>query len=256
MLGKQNWKIFNLSKGLVLDKSSSINILLYLLGNKWKSDKIVITGNYDDTYYSSEIMKEYIDIFLFNYKTNFEKIIKNEKNILFNMNLYNLYINNLLPEEVSNININIEYVDTICQFDLELEDKIIKNNYNEDYYVKDENVMIKYEELYVEDSEYVLVNETKSMYVLFDKKLMKHNFLRKKFKMSLIKYNELVIKIVLYLLYSHSGFGRGYNEKFENIDEDYIGLWCGDNIFFEKSSNKIKDYKNISHLFLSFIQTN
>lgn len=253
-MSKQSWQIYNISKGLVLDsiyddneilnKSISIDILLYLLQNKWRYDKIVITGNLDDTYHSSSHMKDYIDYFLSNYHIQY-KNLANKKDY----NLYNLDSYNLLPKESHYINISLDYIDKFCQFNIEIEDvKDVKEDNNSNYfYINDNGNMIDYKE-YNTYYTYAFVNHSKRMYILFDSELLENNFMKQKYKNRLICTNDLVKKIVLYLLASHSSFGRGNNEN-SNGFEEYIGMWCGDVIGFERNNQKIASYENISNIF-------
>ena len=263
----QSWQIYNISKGLtlnaiyddneILNKSISIDVLLYLLQSKWRYDKIVITGNLDDTYNSSEDMKDYVDYFLSNYNIKYKDLVKKK-----DYNLYNLDSNGFLPKDSHNINISVNYIDLFYQFYLELDSN--KNSQcNESHqdnndetrrlYINDNGNIIKYEEINTYYT-YVFVNHTKCMYVLFDSHLLQSNFLGKRYNMTLPTTNNLVKKIVLYLLASHSSFGRGVNDdslppKINNDIEEYIGMWCGDAIGFEKMNQKIASYENISNIF-------
>lgn len=253
---KQYWQIYNISKGLtlssiydnteILNKSISIDILLYLLQSKWRYDKIVITGNLDDTYNSAEHMKDYIDYFLSNYNMKYKNVVSKKD---FDFNLYNLDSYGLLPKESHHINIKLDYIDTFCQFDIELNELNVEID-NDDsmcLYINDNGNIIDYEE-YNTCYTYAFVNHSKHMYVLFDSELLENNFLGKKYKNTYIHTNDLVKKIVLYLLASHSSFGQGSGEISNGIDE-YIGMWCGDAIGFEKNNQKIASYENISSIF-------
>lgn len=261
----QSWQIYNISKGLtlnsicddneILNKSISIDILLYLLQNKWRYDKIVITGNLDDTYNSSEHMKDYIDYFLSNYNMKYKNLIKKK-----DYNLYNIDSNGFLPKDSHNINISVNYIDLFCQFNIEIDE--LDSNDNDDtfsasndeirrLYINDNGNIIKYEEINTYYT-HLFVNHTKCMYVLFDSDLLQSNFLGKRYNMTLPTTNNLVKNIVLYLLASHSSFGRGLNEINNEINNDikeYIGMWCGDAIGFEKMNQKIASYENISNIF-------
>lgn len=253
---KQSWQIYNISKGLTLDsiydnneilnKSISIDILLYLLQSKWRYDKIVITGNLDDTYNSAEHMKDYIDYFLSNYNIKYKDLVRKK-----DINLYNLDSCGLLPKECHHINIKLDYIDTFCQFDMEIDELDahleIDNDDSMRLYINDNGSIIHYEE-YNSYYTYAFVNHSKRMYVLFDSELLENNFLGQKYKNTLICTNDLVKKIVLYLLASHSSFGRGSGEISNNFEE-YIGMWCGDAIGFERNNLKIASYENISSIF-------
>jgi hypothetical protein len=248
---KQSWQIYNISKGLtlssiydnteILNKSVSIDVLLYLLQSKWRYDKIVITGNLDDTYNSAEHMKDYIDYFLSNYNMKYKDVVRKK-----DFNLYNLDYCGLLPKESQFINISLDYIDTYCQFDIEL-DIEIDNDDSLSLYINDNGSIIQYEE-YNTFYTFAFVNHTKRMYVLFDSELLENNFMKQKYKNTIICTNDLVKKIVLYLMASHSSFGRGSNED-SNGFEEYIGMWCGDVIGFEKNNQKIARYENISNIF-------
>lgn len=251
---KQFWQIYNISKGLtlgsiydnaeILNKSISIDILLYLLQSKWRYDKIVITGNLDDTYNSAEHMKDYIDYFLSNYNLKYKDVVPKK-----DYNLYNIDHSGLLPKESQFINISLDYIDTFCQFEIEMDELNVEidNNDSTRLYINDNGNIIEYEE-YNSYYTYVFVNHTKRMYVLFDTELLENNFMKQKYKNTLICTNDLVKKIVLYLLASHSSFGRGSNED-SNGFEEYIGMWCGDIIGFERNNSKIASYENISNIF-------
>ncbi len=256
---KQSWQIYNISKGLSLgsiydnnelfDKSTSIDILLYLLQSKWKYDKIVITGNLDDTYNSSSHMKDYIDYFLSNYNLKISDLIKNRKTKT-NLNLYNIDYTGLIPRESEKINVSVDYIDTFCQFDIEMDDidtSITINNDIPKLYINDNGYLIDYEKYNIYNT-YAFVNHTKRMYVLFDNELLETNFLEKKYNNTFPNTNDLVKNIVIYLLVSHSAFGRGENESCDNF-ENYIGMWCNDTISFEKMNQRIGSYQNISQLF-------
>lgn len=248
---KQSWQIYNISKGLtlgsiydnseILNKSISIDVLLYLLQNKWRFDKIVITGNLDDTYNSTEHMKDYIDSFLSNYNLKYKDLVSKK-----DYNLYNIDYHGLLPKESQFINISLDYIDTYCQFDIEMEIEI-DNDDSMRLYINDNGNIIDYQE-YNNYYTYAFVNHSKRMYVLFDSELLENNFLGQKYKNTLICTNDLVKKIVLYLLASHSSFGRGSGE-ISNGFEEYIGMWCGDAIGFERNNSKIASYENISNIF-------
>ncbi len=254
-LTKQSWQIYNISKGLtlnsicddneILNKSISIDILLYLLQSKWRFDKIFITGNLDDTYNCDSHMKDYIDYFLSNYHLKYKDIVSKK-----DYNLYNLDSFGLLPKECHHINIKLDYIDTYCQFDIEIDelDMEIDNDDSMHLYINDNGSIIQYEE-YNNYYTYAFVNHSKRMYVLFDYELLENNFLGKKYKNTFICTNDLVKKIVLYLLSSHSSFGRGSDEN-TNGFEEYIGMWCGDAIGFEKNNQKIVSYENISNIFM------
>ncbi len=257
---KQSWQIYNISKGLSLgsitdddelfNKSISIDLLLYLLQNKWKNDKIVITGNFDDTYNSSSHMKDCIDYFLSNYNIKYNELIKKSKK---DLNLYNLEYNGLIPKESEKINVSVDYIDTFCQFQIEIEE--LNNNFDEielnsdipKLYINDNGLLIDYEKYNIYNT-YAFVNHSKRMYVLFNNELLENNFLEKKYNNTFPNTNDLVKKIVIYLLVSHSAFGRGENEV-TNGYEEYIGMWCNDNISFERNNQIIASYKNISQLF-------
>ena len=93
----QYWKIFNLTQGVVLfvhdgskycEKSLEIDVLLYLLQDEWKNNKIVMIGDYDETEKSVEFTREFLSNYDLQLTTN---------DILMN-NLYNLHFKGFLPK--------------------------------------------------------------------------------------------------------------------------------------------------------------
>lgn len=102
---------------------------------------------------------------------------------------------------------------------------------------------------------YLFINHSKREYVIFDTHFFE-NIIHKKSKSPIImtfpNTNIVVRNIVIGLLASNSGNGRGKNEL---PDYDWIGMWCGDEISFENMKNtyfishSLHSYKNISSIF-------
>ncbi len=247
----QDWLIFNISKGKVLniydeskliEKKISIDALLFLLNKSWKNDKIVITGDYDDRYHISDHMKNWIDTFLLPYKNVDLQKYRNH-------NLYSLESNQLLPQSiyVTNFSYIDEEDDLIFPMEFE-DDKEEKNSY---FLLNDEKV--KYEKNIVLHN-YFFINHTKKMYVLFDSSFFQYihdQKTKRPLQMTLLNTNIVVRNIVIGLLASFSSNGRGVGDI---PNYDWIGMWCGDHISFisykELERNcDLRSYENISQLF-------
>lgn len=262
----QYWKIFNITQGKVMfihdgskycEKSLSIDVLLYLLQNSWKNNKIVMIGDYDETDECTEFTRE----FLSRYSLN----ITNPNSSL--NNLYNLDSRDYLPRKAY---IPSSYFDT-TYLNVDLSQKVIpylksigklkKNLFYsflyDTYFVLnkhepiDENNLILYKPIETDD-DYVFINHSNKEYLLFNKQFFNGFYIRnyrnklKPLTMTTIKYNHLVKDIVLGLITNNSEFKENLN---------WHGRFASKEISFEKINDFSQNYHfdtyiNISDIFI------
>ena len=262
----QYWKIFNISKGKVMfvydgakycEKSISIDVLLYLLQNEWKDNKIVMIGDYDETIQSAQFTTEFLE------KYGFTTIDKDD--YLMN-NLYLLHSNELLPKsayrgcKLDTSHVNFELQQKIIQYFQSI-GKLDKNSYyltiNNTFFVTNRNNplnednLIEYKPFQTED-EYAFIDNSNKEYVLFNAQFFNGFYdtrTNKPLTMSIIQYNNLVQDIVLGLITNNSEF----KDKLS-----WHGRFAGHKLSFEKmnefiKNSKFSEYTNISELFIGEI---
>ncbi len=256
----QYWKIFNITRGVVMfvhdgakycEKSISIDVLLYLLQDEWKNNKIVMIGDYDDTEKSVEFTREFL--------SNYELTLTT-KDIQMN-NLYHLDFQGFLPKRSyeSGTKLDTTYLN------MDLQQRIIRYyqstgvlkkdtfyvSTNKVYFVPNkygeinEQNLIMYKPIPIENI-YAFIDHTNKEYVLFDKSFF-HGFYDKRTKkpltMTTIQYNHLVQDIVLGLITNNS-------EEEETLT--WHGRFAGHILSFEKvteDSEFMSSYNDISSLF-------
>ncbi len=234
----QEWNIFNLSKGKVLnleyeanilEKDISIDALLLLLENEWCGDRILLSGDRDDHYESSDVMKEWIDQFLSKHSLTYAQIqMRSERT--YTLATLPIMQTHLVKQR------DIEFVDEECDliFPFELDEDQEEEEKSQSYFLLSNGYKrVDYESVQ-KRSHYTLVNHTKKVYVHFDAQLYKQR-----------SY------IVAGLLASHSANGRGI---YDLPEAKWIGMFCGDSISFERNI-EYKDYRNISHIFLGRVRS-
>ncbi len=256
----QYWKIFNLTQGVVLfihdgskycEKSISIDVLLYLLQDEWKNNKIVMIGDYDDTEKSAEFTREFL--------SNYDLQLTTED--LQMNNLYHLDFQGFLPKKAYDSGTKLD----TTYLNMDLQQKIIRyfqstgvlkkdtfyTSTNKIYFVPNkyeeinEQNLIMYKPVPTEDT-YAFINHSNKEYVLFDKSFFngfynKHT--KKALTMTTIKYNNLVKDIVLGLITNNS-------EIQDTLT--WQGRFAGHILSFEKvteTSDFISTYNDISSLF-------
>jgi hypothetical protein len=253
----QYWKIFNLTQGVVLfvndgskycEKSISIDILLYLLQDEWKNNKIVMIGDYDETEKSVEFTREFLSNYDLTLTTN---------DIHFN-NLYNLHFERFLPKRAyeSGTKLDTTYLN------MELQQRIIhyyqstgvlkKDTFytstNKIYFVPNkydeinEQNLIMYKPVPTEDT-YAFIDHSNKEYVLFDKSFFNGFYdkrTKKALNMTIIEYNHLVEDIVLGLITNNS-------EVQDTLT--WHGRFAGHSLSFEQNSDILSTYNDISSLF-------
>ncbi len=251
----QYWQIFNITQGKVIpihdgskycEKSISIDVLITLLQNEWKNNKIVMIGDYDDTEISKEFTKEFLDLYELTSKET---------------NLYNLDSNKILPYRAyessflsSSSYLHIGGYSEI--FNIHRKILSLKNNtkinnntilFMINKYNHCDNI-IEYKPFETKD-EYAFMNHTKKEYVLFNQSFFNGFYdknTKKPLVMTLIEYNELVQDIVLGLITNNSE----YKDKLS-----WHGHFAGNNLSFEKieefaQHSEFSEYTNISELFI------
>ncbi len=260
----QYWKIFNISKGKAMflydaakycEKSIEIDILLYLLQNDWKDNKIVMIGDYDQTVESAQFATEFLE------KYGLTTIDKDDYTM---NNLFLLHSEDLLPKsayrgsKLDMTYMNIELQRKIISYFQSI-GKLKKDTFyyelNPHYFILDkhqplnEDNLIEYKPLQTED-EYAFIDHTSKEYVLFNVPFF-HGFYdtrtKKALTMSIIQYNHLVQDIVLGLITNNSEF----KDKLS-----WHGRFAGHKLSFEKMEqfaqhNLFSEYTNISELFIS-----
>ncbi len=251
----QYWQIFNITQGKVIpihdgskycEKSISIDVLIMLLQNEWKNNKIVMIGDYDDTEISKEFTKEFLDLYELTSKET---------------NLYDLDFKKILPYMAyessflsSSSHLHIGGYSEI--FYIQRKILSLKNNTKINYntilfminkYSNCDNI-IEYKP-HETDDEYAFINHTKKEYIFFNKPFF-YGFYstrtKKALTMTLIQYNHLVQDIVLGLITNNSEF----KDKLT-----WHGRFAGHNLSFEKMEtftqhSEFSDYINISELFI------
>lgn len=232
----QYWEIFNISKGKVMfvhdgskydEKSISIDVLLYLLQDEWKNDKIVMIGDYDETPQCAEFTCEFL-------KTYGLSVIDHTDH--FTNNLYLLESEGFLPKQAYPSHLSFENIFGNFVLEQKKTDHFILNKRNP------EDIVL-YSPLPTED-DYIFVDHTTKEYVLFNQRFFEHFYhtkMKKPLKMTLIRYNHLVQDIVLGLITNNS----------EYIDElKWHGRFAGHQLSFEKLT-ELDSYQNISSLFIA-----
>jgi hypothetical protein len=222
----QYWKIFNLTKGKVLfvydgskydEKSISIDVLLHLLQDEWKNDKIVMIGDYDQTPQSAEFTREFLETYGLS-------VIDNKDH--FMNNLYLLESEGFLPKQAYPSNLAFESI--LGNFGLEQ---------------KTYHFLLNKRNPELTEEDYIFVDHTTKEYVLFNQRFFQGFYntkTKKPLTMTLIQYNHLVQDIVLGLITNNSE----YKDELK-----WHGRFAGHQLSFEKSK-ELDSYQNISSLFI------
>ncbi len=222
----QYWEIFNLSYGKVIpvhdgskykEKCISIDVLLHLLQTEWKRSKIVMIGDKDNTGKCEEYTKEFLSVYNLEYVEN--------RNIDIENNLQVLDSEGILPKKAYITHFGCSYLDMELMAQIELfllskgkEIDMFKNIFflqNKFKKIDDDN-LIYYHPMITNDI-YYFIDHTSKEYVKFHPGLF-HGFYDKRRKrmvpMTVIRYNPIVINIVLGLITNQNEYKYEWNGRF------------------------------------------
>ncbi len=237
----QYYQLFNLSKGLVMpikdgskyiEKSISIDALIFLLQEEWKGDKIIMIGDYNEE--SKQYTQEFLSVYGLSYEGE--------------DNLYTLWSDGYLPknayEEVLWTKKMKEFSDPFTMISKILDKE--KDKDQSDYFMTTKK-KVRLEKMKTDDI-YVFVNHTKKEYVKFDEEFFQgfyttdySNDMRKRIYMT-IPYLCPVVRNIVEGLIAHKN-------KHSDYKRVWSGRFSGDSLSFMKESHfsMISDYTNIYH---------